>query len=145
MHFLHLSAFALLSSLFAQLLSSPILQSSQPQSLYSLYLCRMIRNCHLDDYTSGLLGPALFLVLTSQKSTRHNSCTSLAAGEISSLFTSLDSGKDTFPVFITYSARCPVSPICLAKGETYRSSHLLRLSPYFAQNTVCLDHKRPTT
>jgi len=142
MHFLHRSTYSLLFSLSPGCYQSPIFQSSQTQSLYSVYLCTMICNRQVADYTSGLLVSALFLVLTSQTSTRHNSRTSLVAGEISSfLFTSLVGGKDEFPVFITYRARCPVSRICLVKGETCRSSYFLRLNPHLAENTVCLDHR----
>jgi hypothetical protein len=103
----------------------------------------MICYCQVVDYTSGLSATALFLALISRTSTRRNSRTSLVAGKISSfLFTSLVSGKDTFPVFITYRARCHVSRICLVKAETF-DLHISYASVPISQKTQSASIMKP--
>jgi hypothetical protein len=141
MHFLRRHTFVLLSSLFPLSLSSAN-TSKQPNPSHCFQFISVGWYVIVRSSTTPPASLAPHCFSYRKRQTRRNSCTFLVAGEISPfLFTSLVSGKDKFPVFIMYRAGCHVSRICLVKGETYRSSYFLCLSHYFADSTVCRDHK----
>jgi hypothetical protein len=84
----------------------------------------MIRNFQVIDYTSGLPGSILFLVLLSQTSTCRNSHTSLVSGEISSfLFTSLASGKIRF-LYLFRAGRDALFLVLVSQKARHNDRHI---------------------